>query len=59
MKTLVFETSYVKNIEYDIEIISEKMKKINGCQYIEEVILNFKQKKKIQKLKYEENTTFI
>ena len=60
MKILVFETSYVKNIEYDIEIISEKMKKVNGIQYIEDVILNNKTKRqKIQKLKYEENTTFV
>jgi hypothetical protein len=30
MKILVFETSYVKNIEYDMETISGKIKCVNS-----------------------------
>ncbi|KAL4454638.1 hypothetical protein ABPG74_021843 [Tetrahymena malaccensis] len=60
MKNLVFETSYIKNIEYDIDNISEKLGQVEAQKDVQEIISRNQSKKpKQEQIKYEPYISFI
>ncbi|EAR97924.2 Fes/CIP4-like domain protein (macronuclear) [Tetrahymena thermophila SB210] len=60
MKNLVFETSYIKNIEYDIDNISEKLGQVEAQKDVQEIISRNQSKRpKQEQIKYEPYISFI